>query len=441
MTEQSDGTNNANKQTHSFSKDTRADRDNKSFCMMPWVHLHVTQAGMVSPCCMARDNWNDQLALGNIREQTIEEIWNGPAIREFRKKLLRGEPDYRCTGCYESEALGAGSLRLGVNEWFSHKTPWAENTCEDGLSLDSKPIYWDVRFSNVCNLRCRICNPWASSRWHEDAKLLGNTLPHPIPKVIRCVEEFDDLMTQLMPFVGELEAVYFAGGEPLLMDDHYRMLDVFRRHGRTDVRLRYSSNLSTLRFKGQSVCGYWKEFSSVEVAASLDDSYERGELQRKDLQWQQVVENRKEMLRECPHVAFLLAPTISVLNVYHFPDLHREWTEQSLIDVAEISLNMLHSPAEYHVSILPPSMKREVEEKYERHIEWIMQSSTGQSVRRTAVAESFANVIKIMNSKDTSHLIPTFVEKCARLDELRHESTFDVLPELRQLLTYRRVGI
>ena len=67
-----------------------------------------------------------------------------------------------------------------------------------------------------------------------------------------------------------VEQIYFAGGEPLIMDEHYRILEELERRGMFDVRLVYNTNFTQVRLKDRYVFDFWKKFKNVSVGASLD---------------------------------------------------------------------------------------------------------------------------------------------------------------------------
>ncbi len=397
------------------------------FCMMPWVHLHVTQLGTVTPCCQAP--WGADDAFGDVNTQSLEEIWNGEPIRRFRAALLRGEADPRCARCHDKERSGLTSLRQITNDDYTHRLDWVDQTADDGSCEASRPVYFDIRFSNVCNFRCRICGPASSSRWFEDAKALGHLGDERAP-VTRAAKDPARLMREIEGLVDGLDEIYFAGGEPLVMDEHYALLDLLISKRRTDVRLKYNTNLSHLRFKDKDIVSYWRQFTNVMVSASLDGSRARGELQRKEQVWSETVENAQRLRAQCPHVQLQVTPTVSVFNLLHLPDFHREWTEAGLIDVAHFWPSVLTQPAAYNIRILPEAVRQRARDLYRAHIGWIADRETAFPKHRERSMEFWSGVLTHLDSADHSHLIGEFVQRTLVLDRLRGEATVSAFPEL-----------
>jgi sulfatase maturation enzyme AslB (radical SAM superfamily) len=233
---------------------------------------------------------------------------------------------------------------------------------------------------------------------------------------------------QLEPHLDYVEQIYFAGGEPLLMEEHYRILEELVKRGRTDVRLIYNTNFTHTDLKGRSVFEYWKQFRSVAVGASLDDSGRRGEYIRKGTDWAVVEQNRRDMLRVCPEVDFYISPTLSIMNARHLPDFHRDWVEKGLIRAQDLNVNILQDPAHYRIDIAPAEYKQMLTALYQSHIQWL--SSQDPLNRAT---QGFESAITFMNTTDNTHLIDTFWRKTHELDSIRTESILDIIPELRAL--------
>ena len=85
-------------------------------------------------------------------------------------------------------------------------------------------VYLDFRFSNVCNLRCRYCGPELSSNWYADAK--ASTLIYsPTERVIQIRKDVDNFMEEFDPMLEHIEQIYWAGGEPIIMDEHWAIMN------------------------------------------------------------------------------------------------------------------------------------------------------------------------------------------------------------------------
>jgi hypothetical protein len=234
---------------------------------------------------------------------------------------------------------------------------------------------------------------------------------------------------QLEPHLDYVEQIYFAGGEPLLMEEHYNILDELVRRGRFDVRLIYNTNFTHTDLKGKSVFEYWKQFKSVAVGASLDAMGPRAEYIRKGTDWAVVEQNRRDMIAVCPKVDFYISPTLSIMNAWHLPDFHRAWVEQGLIRAQDLNVNILQDPVHYRIDIAPDKYKEKLTVHYRDHIEWL--EKTGDPLGRAT--QGFQSAIQFMMAADNTHLIDTFWRKTNELDEIRRENIMDVIPEMAAL--------
>jgi radical SAM protein with 4Fe4S-binding SPASM domain len=370
----------------------------KTFCMLPWVHMHAFPDGRAYPCCMS-DYWH---SVGDLRKNTMEEVWNQQPYRTLRINMLDEQPSKECKRCYEQEENGFFSLRNDANRNYGHHIIEVEQTQEDGTHPEFKIRYWDIRFSNLCNFSCRSCGPIFSSNWFNDHVKLHDRKPDVLGREMLRVEytagDEDAMMEQMLPHIPYLEQVYFAGGEPLIMKEHYFLLEKLIEHGKTDIRIQYNTNFSELRYKDKHVFDYWKHFKNVSVGASLDASGARAELMRKGTNWKQVVENRKRMIKEVPHVDFYVSATVSAMNVLHVLDFHKEWVELDLIKAKDFNVNLCQSPAWYRPNIFPQWFKEQaIIPKYIKHLDWLEPLDSLQ--RATNGYKSLLNFISTTNAE------------------------------------------
>jgi hypothetical protein len=213
-----------------------------------------------------------------------------------------------------------------------------------------------------------------------------------------------------------------------MMEEHYNILDELERRGRFDVRLIYNTNFTHVKLKDRTVFDYWKKFDSVAVGASLDGMGARAEYIRKGCDWDQIEKNRTEMLKICPQVDFYVSSTLSIMNVLHLPEFHRNWSERGLIRPQDFNVNILQDPAHYRIDIATASYKKQIQDSFQQHLTWLRSHDT---LDRATVG--FESAINFLNNNDNSHLLPTFWSKTKELDKLRKENILEVIPELQEL--------
>jgi MoaA/NifB/PqqE/SkfB family radical SAM enzyme len=398
----------------------------KKFCIYPWIHLHAYPTGEAYPCCHA------EMAVGSIgstHTNSLKELWNSNKMRKLRTDMLEETPNSYCSRCYEQEESGFFGGRQSANKHHGHHIDRIDSTAPNGTLEQFEMTYWDIRFSNLCNLKCRSCGHIFSSQWYQDqAKLAGPdwAKKHKVLNIAGRSE--NDMWEQLIPHLDYVEQIYFAGGEPLLMDEHYNILDELERRGRFDVRLIYNTNFTEIKLKDRLVFDYWKKFKSVAVGASLDAMGPQGEYIRKGTKWANVEYNREKMLEVCPEVDFYISPTLSILNAWHLPDFHRNWVDRGLIKPQDLNVNVLQDPAFYRVDIAPMEFKLQLQEKFNEHLAWLRPLD-----KLNRATQGFESVINFMMATDNTHLLDTFWRKTYELDAIRNENIIDVLPELRAI--------
>lgn len=403
--------------------------EHPTFCLIPWVHFHVTQTGAVAPCCQAP--W-DGAPLGNVNTDSVEAIWNAAPMREFRRNMLKGKEDERCKACYAKEKAGFRSLRNVTNMDYAGHLDRVQATGSKGQLDAHRPIYLDIRFSNICNFKCRICGPWASSQWHNDAVSLGLKEANS-PAIDRSIDQPQDFWPQINQLVPELQEIYFAGGEPLIMEEHYQLLEMLHRQQKFDVTLKYSTNLSTLRFKDWEVLELWKPFRKVIIAASLDGSGNRGAYQRKNQKWTEVVAVRTRLQELGDRLQFLVSPTVNMFNVLHLPDFHREWVAEGWVEPFEFIPSLLQSPAHYDIAHLPPTFKEKAQAKIESHIQWLVQFEAQDPRQKPFVMAQWQGCLGRMQLPADPEQLKRFAEQTQKLDQLRQESFSETFPEWQGL--------
>jgi pyruvate-formate lyase-activating enzyme len=367
---------------------------------------------------------------GDLNKQTIEEIWNDTPLKTLRKEMLAGIAPTACTKCYNAEAATGLSNRIHNNRNFNSKLASIPIiTKEDGHTDDIDLRYWDFRFSNICNYKCRSCGPRFSSTWIPDAVKLGYFTEEESKKVIAITEiDNESHLDFLEKYVDVVEHIYFAGGEPLIMDEHYKILDMLVAKNRFDVIIKYNTNLSTFKHKKYNVLDYWTKWGpNLQIWPSIDEVGERAELIRSGTNWNNVEQN----LRVLSEHKFNVRPgiTVGAWNVFRLPEIIEYLTDIGTIVPRHKNFyfNMLVNPQQYHMQILSDEHRDEIYNKLSKFI------TEYNDKYNTNIDQEFSYVMSELKKPHVPLMARKFVYVSNQLDQVRNENIFETIPEIAYL--------
>jgi len=406
----------------------------KTICAIPWMHLNFEPNGKVVPCCLTSHH---NYFAGDLTTHSIEEIWNSNNMKKLRKEMMNGERPKICDTCFNKEDITGASGRVYHNRDFPdvlEKIP--DITLEDGTCTEMDIKYWDFRFSNLCNYKCRSCGPRYSSAWVPDAKKLGYTDQEKVWN-IEVVDEKTNV-DFLEDQIDNVKRIYFAGGEPLLMAEHWQILDKLVEKKRFDVKLSYNTNCSTLEYGKKNVVDYWKqwELGKLEVWPSIDEIEERAELIRSGTVWSKVEANLTELAK---HDNIILRPglTIGAWNVNRLPEIITRLVDLGVIrrhpkifkyiNYNNFFINLLDHPKHYHVSILSDEYRKATIKKLENFI-------AGYNTKYSAdINPIFTQIFHELNKPFDLLAARKFIHTTSKVDGLRNEDLFKVVPEMEDV--------
>lgn len=390
---------------------------NKTFCMMPFIHVYLNPNGDALPCCVG----DFTKPLDNIDGKSLKELWNSDGYKTIRLKMISGEETPHCTTCYKNDELSPNtSFRSWVNKKFEHYIDIVDYMNSDGSMAVMSLKYFDLRFSNICNFKCRSCGSLFSSSWAtEDKKFTGNKQIS-----ISIADKKPDLMDEFKPHLLGIDTFYFAGGEPVITPEHYFILEHLIENNRTNVELRYNSNCSVLKYKDKNLIELWKHFPNIYFGASLDSWGKRAEYIRHGTNWSDVISNLQQIKRETPHIILDFNCVVSVMNIHTLTDFLDVMHNEELIDVQKSTPNLtiLRTPAELGISILSYEEKEKIKIKIKK---WIFDNKPSDSLKIR-----LNNILDFLNVDD-SNLSRDFKSYTMKIDKRRDESFVDTFPELR----------
>lgn len=244
---------------------------NKSFCPIPWTGLMYNHDGEVKNCIRSTGK------IGNIKDNSIREIVNGPINVSNKKSMLAEQPCSTCDTCYTLEK-NENSFDIISDRVFYLKElkEVPRDTYNQPDTFDLRTI--DIRWTNLCNFACVYCFPTFSSKWASELNV-----QQPTPSMFDKLE----FREYIYENIHKLKHVYLAGGEPLLMKENLELLTLLKKLN-PDVNLRINTNLSKTDTRVfEAIC----QFKNVHWTVSVETINEEFNYIRHGGKWEDFLDN------------------------------------------------------------------------------------------------------------------------------------------------------
>jgi MoaA/NifB/PqqE/SkfB family radical SAM enzyme len=408
--------------------------------MHPFTGLATREDGAIKACCRSHP-------VGNIQCHSLEEIWNNKTMRRIRQQVLNDERPPECEPCFNLEDQGVESLRMRhtsgkIPEARINLYPNALDTLKADYSMPFEIPTMELKLNNLCNLKCRMCHPGDSTSWNDwdqveefykkENNIIAVLVDEHDLKNKPHLDKFQDnpewwaSLEKLLPYFRRVE---FAGGEPLMDPQHYRILDMLAPYG-SNIEIKYATNLTTLGKSNRTIWEYWPKFKSVAINVSIDGIGDSYEYIRGNASWSELVNNIKQ-IQTIPNVSRIVgAVTVQVSNVlvlnkiikYFLDDLgiifhsHRvEYPRQLSAQVLPFDLRDLAIKRLQAVALQVKDFKM-CKDKPK-----LLDYTLGQ----------IQDNINYLQSRDQSDKWTECIEFNRRLDVTRNQSFLDVTPEFK----------
>ena len=376
-----------------------------NICPLPWTHLEVDVNGSASPCCLYKgtiDNYK-------VYETDLKSIQNSHYMEHLRQQFRNGERPAGCANCWQEEDAGKTSKRQ--NSIYKMK-----NSLRD-WTPDSEPTlkFIDFKLGNVCNLKCRICGSWSSSKWAQEELDYGpNELARKQLREGGWPKRHPEFFEDIKDVLEDVEYFEFTGGEPFMIQNHLRILEHCVAQGYSPKQdIHYNTNGTQL--PDDATFDLLGKFKRVEVAFSIDDVGEQFEYQRHPAEWKQVNENIQKWKKKNPgNIDFQICSTINIFNIFSLAKLIM-WVRQ--IDPKYFYVNTCFDPVYFNVQTLPQQIKNIATERYGNITE-------------------LKGIVDFMNSADrySEDIKDQRKQKILQADRYRKENFAKVFPTLNNLL-------
>ena len=465
----------------------------ETFCALPWLHISTRPNGHMRVCCTANASGiavnakstkktgsetgvlrRDDGLPANLATTGLLEAWNNEYMKGVRKMMLNGEKPPSCIKCFKEEEAGHRSKRIWeTRKWINELgiEDIIGETKEDG-SIQPKVRYIDLRLGSKCQLACVMCSPHDSSGWVKEHKQLYPTLEHEnLKKSMSWEKETGKLAwaggsyawhkknpkfwDELYEQIPTLKQLYWAGGESLIMREHYMLLQKIIDDGyASQIELRYNSN--GLEWD-DNLFDLWKEFRNVIFHFSIDDIEERVEFVRYPISWKQCEEQIRK-LDNYPHgnLTLTTAWTGIALNLFYLPEFVK-WKIESKFKLLNVwpngagiwSCHLAYWPPQLNVKALPEWFKKDIRTKFEDelypYLEKNWQECTGvrehqvdyNTWRNTEYGiPRMEGLLTFMEADDWSERLPEMAEWCYKIAKMRNMDFNKIYPDMDWLEWY-----
>jgi organic radical activating enzyme len=322
-----------------------------TFCPLPFTSIEADPMGQCKVCCLSTET----IPGIHLREHTLSDAFQSDYMADLRQQFLQNKKPHSCQRCWDEESAGRVSKRMhSINKLRSVRI-------DSGIT---ELQFIDLKLGNICNLKCRICGSFSSSKWaaEEIAISSNNTTARENLKKGNWPRNSRDFWKDLKQNLGKVKYFEFTGGEPFLIEEHFDLLQLAVDQGLSqEIEIHYNSNTTIVPTQGLKL---WPHFKKVEIALSIDDMADRFEYQRYGAVWQESLENLqkfKDLRRSCNNIVLQLCITVSALNIYYLDQI-ASWIAEQGFDF--IYWNVLHSADHFSIKALNSTAKEMVTQKF-----------------------------------------------------------------------------
>lgn len=442
-------------------KNKHPDSISRSFCSLAFNQLHVSPMGNVKPCCIYDGIIkSDDGSTLRISDGTIEEIWNNSHLKEVRQKMLRGDVVPECAKCMEEEKVCASSDRIRAFETSPRLEPLIEHARKNGGEVKALPPILNLKIGNLCNLKCRMCQPLDSSS--IDTEFSQISKDNPLIRNFDNASAFDyyfdsepietaanwitlpQANLNIQRLLDGTIHLALAGGEVAYTQEAISLLKYcVEKNISKNIKVSLSSNLTRVT---SDFINLLAAFRQTTVSASIDGVGSVSEYIRYPSKWNIVRENFIKFLHAPANIIPVIAPTFQIYNILDAVEIlqlaedlrlemenskFNKWEYQS-----PFHLTILYTPQLLSIRHLPENIKLIAYKKLLQFSEksyYYKKNSLYQN-QLNLLLETLKQPTEGDGEYSANEYLAHFLQYSEILDAHRKQSMKESLPELYQLL-------
>ena len=371
---------------------------NKSICALPWTGFELEPNGGVKNCIIAKNT------LGNINTANIKDIMSGDQNVNLKKAMLQDQKPSNCQGCYHQEKntndLSSISSRLYYLKGIVPNTDL--KTFDDVKNFTLKHV--DLRWTNSCNQACVYCMPEYSSKWAQELGV----------KVKSNKEARDEVKQFVFENIENLENVYLAGGEPMLMKENFEFLKLLKEKN-PECTVRVNTNLSTTQ---TGIFELLCDFENVHWTVSIEAIEKEYEYIRHLGKWSDFTKNLDVLTTLKHKISFNMLHFI--LNYKRIHDCVDFLQSKGFHDNSFI-IGPVSGPSWLNIMNLPEKMLDSIKEKLQEKLDGNPQGY---------LKNSYQNLLKYYTDTQWQKNMKGFYYNIGKMDQRRKLDSKNVFHDL-----------
>jgi molybdenum cofactor biosynthesis enzyme MoaA len=435
-----------------------------SFCTAKWVQETLLLFNGMNHSCHHPEQ----------HKIPIEELKDNPSAlhntkfkKAQRKKMLEGERPEECQYCWNIEDLEGEHTSDRI--YKSTNVKWSFNYVEEiiktGHKGDINPSYMEVAFDNTCNLKCAYCSPDISTKWMEEINKFGpydtrfkhgnldwiknsGRMPYHHKEENPYVEAFwkwwPELYTNLVTF-------RITGGEPLLSQHTWKVLDLINSKPKSELDLAINTNLCIMDKLVDklidNVCNISPKINSFDIYTSCEAHGKQAEYIRFGLDYEQFIKNIDRVLTNTPDkVKVHIMITFNALSVTSFvkfledvQTLRNKFNKDKGHNRIPMMISYLRWPSHLSVKILPEKNKIKFSEDVTKYINHNSIDKNDDGTFYIYERDQVERLVEYMMNDDLdnnekNHDKNDFSKYFKEYDKRKGTSFNKVFPELRSMI-------
>jgi MoaA/NifB/PqqE/SkfB family radical SAM enzyme len=418
--------------TYNEREKIKAWLDTNNFCAMPFTHVAVESNGDIRPCCLGDPLKNPDGSTLSIIGKSIKEVIDHPTHVAFRQSFLDHQQHpacHPCWGVYHNDRFSGRHVYSS-----SAKVSDEVQRIINGKRPEQKLMWLEIKAGNRCNLACRICGLWNSAKWLKETYELKKSRSIEYPEFAKSPEMLyhtqskwiDDVeFWQQIEGFDDIRIMHFMGGEPLMIDEHFEMLNaVADKFDASKIYIWYNTNGTIIPTAEQEEI--LSRFKEVLWSISIDDHGDKFNYQRKGADWQEVYPQLSYFYNKLNYNSTIDA-TISIYNIYTFADFIQELDKLGLADSLQPHY-VTTGDGIHNVRTLHPDIKEKIKTKL----------LDDQAQLKPQHRFHIDDIIRFMMQIDawTLEIDRRRKEEISNVDKFRNENFVKTFPEMAGLLGY-----